>query len=303
MLEIVQAQILSTVNNASSDAYLLSESSMFVYPYRIMLKTCGTTTLLNALPKILEIAKDVAGLDTIDCFFYSRKAFLFPDKQVFPHGNWNNEVEFLDNAFPEASFDTSGYVVGKVNRSCDNWNLYVAIPIAQEIVDTSSVVEEEDVTLEVMMRGLDPEKMKLFWKSHYTEQGIDADILHATGISEIYPDALIDDHVFSPCGYSLNGLVDNHYFTIHVTPESHCSYASFESTVPASEKDGFESVIAKVVEIFKPSTFSTSVFTRSSVGVGGLLRGEKKGSGEYRLRDRITQYLGDWEVLFAHYTK
>lgn len=92
MLNIVQCRVLSTLQNENADAYLLSESSMFVHSYRLTLKTCGTTTLLHAIAKILEIAKEHCQLDKIEAVFYSRKAFLFPEQQSFPHGSWSDEV-------------------------------------------------------------------------------------------------------------------------------------------------------------------------------------------------------------------
>ena len=54
------------------------------------------------------------------------------------------------------------------------------------------------------------------------------------GLSGIYPSSLLDPHIFSPCGYSLNGLVGPHYWTVHVTPQQSCSFASFESDVSHS---------------------------------------------------------------------
>jgi S-adenosylmethionine decarboxylase len=42
--------ILSQCSNKYMDAYLLSESFLFsIYPYMLVLKTCGTTTLLRCI--------------------------------------------------------------------------------------------------------------------------------------------------------------------------------------------------------------------------------------------------------------
>ena len=74
MLDLVNCQVLSIVGSDDVDAYLLSESSMFVWPHKLILKTCGTTTLLSGLPRILEIAALFAGfpksteaIDHSDC--------------------------------------------------------------------------------------------------------------------------------------------------------------------------------------------------------------------------------------------
>ena len=40
--------------------------------------------------------------------------------------------------------------------------------------------------------------------------------------------ATVDDFVFDPCGYSMNGLEGSAFSTIHVTPQQDCSYASLE---------------------------------------------------------------------------
>jgi len=53
MLDMAACSILHHTQNAYFDAYLLSESSCFVFPDRVILKTCGTTTLLLVLPKVL----------------------------------------------------------------------------------------------------------------------------------------------------------------------------------------------------------------------------------------------------------
>ncbi|KAI8927810.1 S-adenosylmethionine decarboxylase [Entophlyctis helioformis] len=379
MLQIVKCQVLSVIKNEYADAFLLSESSMFVYPNRIVLKTCGTTTLLLAIPRILEIAREMCDMAEVQAVFYSRKAFLFPERQAWPHGKWGDEVAFLDNIFPDDQFDTSGYVVGKING--DHWCLYVATPCGMDMdgnpiksLEASSDIpavaaglasghaasaavpasadahgiedDEDDVTLEILMTNLDPEAMKVFWRTEEEKAAADkiqeaaADgaapaapvnkhtlkyrmkspehrVFTQTGISDVYPDSQVDDFVFNPCGYSLNGLLGPYYYTIHVTPEDICSYASFETTVPVKmfkpkvaregveyEYDSFNDVIEKVVQRFKPGRFSTTLFVRHSaankVGQGRthLLDGAIKG---FRRRDRIVHSLGQWDLIFCHF--
>ena len=57
-----------------------AESSLFVYPDKFVLKTCGTTQLLNAVPLLLELAASL-GCQAVRCK-YSRASFLFPEYQV-----------------------------------------------------------------------------------------------------------------------------------------------------------------------------------------------------------------------------
>jgi hypothetical protein len=63
--------IVSARHNAAFDAYVLSESSLFVFPDKLVLKTCGTTKLLAAVAPLLQLA---AGL--------GMASFLFPEQQV-----------------------------------------------------------------------------------------------------------------------------------------------------------------------------------------------------------------------------
>ncbi|KAI8049880.1 S-adenosylmethionine decarboxylase [Syncephalis plumigaleata] len=114
MLDVVRCKVLSTIHSEAVDAYLLSESSMFVYPHKLILKTCGTTTLLKAVSAILRIAARI-GLDRVWRVFYSRKTFMFPERQEYPHSGWDCEAQYLDNLF----VDGSAYLVGKI--SADHW--------------------------------------------------------------------------------------------------------------------------------------------------------------------------------------
>ncbi|KAI9327412.1 adenosylmethionine decarboxylase [Zopfochytrium polystomum] len=374
MLAIVKCQVLNVIRNECCDAYLLSESSMFVYPHRLILKTCGTTTLLHAVPRILEIAQDVALATSHfsgrpDAVFYSRKAFLYPDRQLWPHGRWGDEVAYMDDLFSsDRGYETSGYVVGKVNG--DHWCLYLATPLDDFLLNENGEVDdhdsqdgspgsddefedEGDVTLEIMMQQLDPSVTKLFWRNEEElAEGLETPkvdptvpsragdemggpspfrrgerrILHQTGIAQIYPGSIVDDFLFNPCGYSLNGLMGSNYYTIHVTPEDFCSYASFETTIPVKallrrdlherhHHESVDDVVQKVVDCFRPGKFSVSLFTHRSHRKSADLEvreGRRRGqNGAQFLRaiqgfrhvDHIGHALGDWDLEFAHYVK
>lgn len=300
---------------------------MFVYERRLILKTCGTTTLLRALPRILEIARDYCGFTEIDALFYSRKSFLYPDRQPWPHTRWDNEVNYLDDIFPSERFETGAYVIGKMNG--DHWCLYVCTPVESpfarsgyrgairaaqgqaEIQGLEQKNDDSDVTFEMLMQNMSPSVAQQFWKtdSSLSEkesrakkcQASEPSVYQLTRISEIYPKASVDDYVFDPCGYSLNGLLGEDYFTIHVTPEEQCSYASFETSVSVGKMHSnharrhccnrllddymdecdeeetqvderkeeqyncFIHLMRKVASVFQPKKFSTTLFVRSSL--------------------------------------
>uniref|UniRef100_A0A0N7ZDG2 Uncharacterized protein n=1 Tax=Scylla olivacea TaxID=85551 RepID=A0A0N7ZDG2_SCYOL len=65
IMQEVKCEIISTTSNDELDAYVLSESSMFISARRFILKTCGTTTPLCCLPLLISLAKEYAGYDTV----------------------------------------------------------------------------------------------------------------------------------------------------------------------------------------------------------------------------------------------
>jgi S-adenosylmethionine decarboxylase len=165
----------------------------------------------------------------------------------------------------------------------------------------------DDITLEIMMTHLDRDAMKNFWKK---ESDDDSDtpnrISVQTGIVDIYPGSVIDDFIFDPCGYSMNGMLNQYYWTIHVTPEDHCSYASFETSVSADTKD-FGRVIEKVVGIFKPASFSVTVFTNHAQktiarhDTTSIMRSSPLNTDTYKMKDYIVHGLANWDVSFMHF--
>ena len=419
MLDLVNCKVLSVVESEHVDAYLLSESSMFIFPHKLILKTCGTTTLLCGLPKILEIAALQAhfphtvgdpriGRATAAQpyrVFYSRKNFLFPDRQRGPHRSWRDEVKNLDRLF----LGGSAYMIGKMNG--EHWYLYLtepntiltppATPDRQETktrllelpTDKTEVVSldehDDDETLEILMTDLDPKNARQFYLDHasavaegqhyeqahkarqearaalgvisdtsdepldvFDNRGSESDITSLTfpqelsneghalgtvvskscGLSCIYPksrypDSRIDAYLFTPCGFSANGVIPDstgqnstHYFTVHVTPETHCSYASFETNVPTSQScRESASIIERVVGIFKPGRFTVTLFEANAQlddcdeetnDTKRKAHAKQKDAAKkldavrgYRRVDRIVHDLEGYNLVFKYYEK
>uniref|UniRef100_A0A8C2LQJ8 adenosylmethionine decarboxylase n=1 Tax=Cricetulus griseus TaxID=10029 RepID=A0A8C2LQJ8_CRIGR len=191
LLKDVQCSIISVTKTDKQEAYVLSESSMCVFKRRFILKTCGTTLLLKALVPLLKLARDYSGFDSIQSFFYSRKNFMKPSHQGYPHRNFHEEIEFLNAIFPNGA----SYCMGRMNSEC--WYLYtVDFP-------ESPVINQPDQTLEIRMSELDPAVMDQF----YMKDGVTAkDVTHESGIRDLLPGSVIYATLFNPCGYSMNGM-------------------------------------------------------------------------------------------------
>jgi len=306
MLDLVHCTILHKTANVHFDAYVLSESSLFVYPNKIILKTCGTTTLLRAVPFILEMAKEHCGFTVIGDVFYSRKNFFYDFKQKEPHGSFQDEVDFLDKIF-----DGSAYILGKKNA--DHWYLYLTDK--GEFHDNSakytasplprlrsgfkkSVVP--DFTLEVLMTELDRDVMKQFYK---TKSFISVEhVTKSSGIESLIPGAIIDAHMFDPCGYSMNGLLDDGYCTIHITPQPKYSYVSFETNIHCD----YPELLGRVLKVFRPHNFTITLFA-------GNLAHDKvteilislftcDGLKNYVRRTKIRyEFENNYELAYGHY--
>ncbi|KAH9828352.1 Adenosylmethionine decarboxylase [Teratosphaeria destructans] len=424
MLDLVHCKVLSVVESRNVDAYLLSESSMFVFPHKLVLKTCGTTTLLCGLPRLLEIAALEAGFPHVKAdlpegigaaatphrIFYSRKNFLYPDQQQGPHRSWRDEVRYLDKMF----LGGSAYMIGKMNG--EHWYLYITGPGTQ-ITPPSTPAETKtqhlplprgpadgeadtgDETLEILMTDLEETNARQFYLDDASEiakdnarrahearknaiehlgvisernesdqsisgntlvdgqkeddatfdvfgqtsaehSGYNSDnddplsfsqelsteghtlgtvVTEACGLADVYPtskypDARIDSYLFTPCGYSANGVVpmpgdaeSTHYWTVHVTPEPQCSYASFETNVPtrAGGRDTVD-VVQQVVGIFKPGRFSVTLFEAAKDDDDKTMAKKDKRMDHikgYRRVDRIVHDLDGYELVFRYFER
>lgn len=264
------------------DAYVLSESSLFVYPTKVVLKTCGTTKLLKAIPMFIEEAAKL-GMKPRRAK-YTRSTFMWPDEQPL-EGDFDREVDFLETHFGALGDGGNAFVLGSKTKGVQ-WHVYLAddnsggasldgnnsegsecstgglethVPAGVHRANQP----DPTVSLEVCMTHLDRTHSKHFFRDDTYESC--QQTTKACGISDLFPKFDIDPYVFEPCGYSMNGLSGAEYSTIHITPEDGFSYCSVErSNIPVSMADP-EDYLRRVASTFKPGKFSFAVSTDAAL--------------------------------------
>eukprot|EP01120_Amphizonella_sp_Union-15-10_P005511 TRINITY_DN1636_c0_g1_i1.p1 TRINITY_DN1636_c0_g1~~TRINITY_DN1636_c0_g1_i1.p1 ORF type:complete len:334 (-),score=34.01 TRINITY_DN1636_c0_g1_i1:93-1094(-) len=292
MLSVIKCTIISEMHNEYLNSYVLSESSLFVYPTKLIIKTCGTTRTLLCLDYLLSISRSCSL--NVDFVSFSRKNFRNPELQHYPHTSFDQEIDYLNQYF-----DGEGYILG--STSSDHWNLYIYDPNKRQSRLSGRESSEVDGTLEVMMTDLDPEAMKQFYRDSDNLKP-DKEVTKNTGIMDILPGAITDEFMFTPCGYSVNGLLDQSYFTIHVTPEPHCSFVSFETNahVPSYEK-----LVNYVIDIFKPGNFQVALFIdrESCAGPSSMVCSPGRGLEGFRMKRKSYYEFDSYDVTVCNYSK
>jgi len=143
--------------------------------------------------------------------------------------------------------------------SSDHWFVFVA----DQTVRAQALEVDTDRVLNIMMFDIDENVSKVFCYDQYERnlegetkdeetKRISREQTVVSGINALCPGADIDPSAFEPCGYSMNAILFRSYTTIHITPESGSSYASFET----NQKVGsYKSLISNVIRTFRPKRF------------------------------------------------
>lgn len=246
-------QVLSQKRTAEFDSYLLSESSLLVYPTKVILKTCGRTDPLACIPRITSLAKCVGLEPEWSC--YSRKNFLAPKRQPEAYQNHLSEIEACEGVCATGD----AYILGAVTG--DHWFMYNSSYI---YVDSS---KRKDFTVDIMMYELHEDVRRAFYTEEQEGSQKGAEQMRInSGLADVFRElGMVDDYCFSPCGYSANVHVGDAYCITHVTPEEQCSFASFETNfgraLPAEEcAQALNELSKKVLRIFRPSKFTMTLF-------------------------------------------
>lgn len=248
VLDLARCTIVSELSNKDFDSYVLSESSLFIYSQKIVIKTCGTTMLLLTIPRILELAEELCM--PLAAVKYSRGMFIFPGAQPAPHRSFSEEVDVLNRYFGHLKSGGNAYVIGDPAKPGQKWHIYYA----------TEQPEQPMVTLEMCMTGLDKKKASVFFKTQADSHVSCAkEMTKLSGISDIIPEMEVCDFDFEPCGYSMNAINGSAVSTIHVTPEDGFSYASYEVMGMDASALAYGDIVKRVLRCFGPSEFSAAV--------------------------------------------
>ncbi|MBT8495365.1 MAG: adenosylmethionine decarboxylase [Deltaproteobacteria bacterium] len=266
VVEAANADVLSIIRTAELEAYLLSESSLFVYDDHITMITCGQTTLVEAVLLLIE----EVGRDNVALLIYERKNEHFPERQP---SSFFDDASRLAQLIPGAALQFG---------SEHDHRIFVFHSTRAHRPDPN------DTTLEILMHGIDGERAARFCSGR---QGR-GDVASRYGLDQLLPGFEIDEHSFEPAGYSLNAVKEREYYTIHVTPEELGSYVSFE-TNHDFRRDPV-ALVGRIVDCFGPESFDVFSFCPSGGDHAVALPG-------YHLRKHVTDHLSGYDVTFQHF--
>jgi len=228
MVDACGATILSSIHNEVCDAYLLSESSLFVWSDQFLLITCGQTKLVESILYFLE-RFDV---QQVAQMLFQRKNELHSELQ---HSNFAQDVYRLQSR-------VDGVQVAFGDMSSHHTEMFY--------LEHGSTRSANNRTYELLMYGIDEESSAYFTRTSLTAN----DIRQRLRLTEYLAGWLMDDFVFDPCGYSMNAIKGDRYCTIHLTPQEGSSYVSVETNV------SLDAIIAMSLAVFNPETFDVVLY-------------------------------------------
>merc|ERR1712060_912872 len=253
VVEAVDAEVLSVMRSDHVDAYLLSESSLFVFKDRICLKTCGTTRIFNAVKVIVaHLSEEIPGIN-LTRVTYSRPTYRFPDRQLKGYGKgFEKEVELLKAVTEKAtsrSWESIILTTGigiRFHTSTLSLSGKAEKPMVLEGRAESEEYSQKNINMDLALFNLDQSKLKYFFgqQVHVLENSCMRGFLPPDS-----PALQIDDYNFEPCGYSLNAIDGEYYWCIHITPEPRYSYLSFETNHPSASE-----MYKKLKDFYSPET-------------------------------------------------
>lgn len=271
------AVVLSHTEEATFDAYVLSESSLFVYDGCVVLITCGQTRPFQAVAGMLELACSCNMV--LASLRYTHRDFAFPQLQAPEHQTQCSERDALTRMFPDGAYS----VLGALQKHQLHAFTCARLPHIDRPL------------LAIYMDGIPEHACARYRQSSRAASG--ADMARDAGVDACLAayGRSIDAHAFSPCGLSVNGAMreGGGHWTLHVTPEHASSYVSFEAVAGVCLH---QSLVQALLGLFQPAA--------ACVATSGVLAPHTVEVPDYTNTGvECGVLLGDQPVSLRNYTR
>lgn len=233
LLHQADTLILSKIENSYLTAYLLSESSLFIWHNKILLITCGNTHLVKAAQ---YFQREIPKNKIISLLFHRHQA-IQPNLQK---SNFDQDTLLLSTDQQGVTQHWRGEYQGDL--------FYFAHQ--EQPADYKQILMCHHLTGELAQK---------------TQSGLVSTAMMEMhlAINRFFENLIIDHFTFDPKGYSLNAICANDYLTIHLTPEKLSSYLSLETSFNnASSK----ALIAHILRLFQPQQSHLMCFNSTQQG-------------------------------------
>lgn len=232
MLHQAGAFILSQIDNADCKAYLLSESSLFIWHDKLLLITCGNTHLVKAAQ---YFQKKVLKENILSLLFHRHQ----PIQPHLQQSNFTQDSKLLSTDLAGNTRHWRGSYQGDlfyfINEHC----------------------RQQQTNKQILMcHGLHGQFAEKLQSGCASKEEIQETI----SLQRFFPQLQVDQFVFKPKGYSLNAIYGNEYVTIHLTPEKYSAYISVETSYMNKNAEDF---IHHLHTIFQPTQSNLMRFTES----------------------------------------
>ena len=266
LVQCCNAKILSTIENKDCKAFLLSESSLFVWHDRLLIITCGNTRLVHSVEYFIQ----QVGMSKIQQITYQRKNEYFAHAQLSSFGD---DIALLGQ-----------YVKGQSFRfgELDGHHNYIFNQ------DTHFKLNQEDKSYELIAYQICQKA-----SDKLTTLGLAAnEIREFLQLDRLLAGYILDDFVFEPFGYSINAIKGMHYLSIHITPQASSSYVSIQANINliALAPDFLRILAPKSIDLLSVNETDFSELTRQYL------------PQEYISKSLFQQHLSNNDLVsFANY--
>lgn len=223
MVACAKAEIRSRISNEHCDAYVLSESSLFVWDDKLLMLTCGNSSLVEAVLFFIHRL----GPASLQRLSYHRKNEFFPQQQS---STFEQDVTKLQLALP-----------GTACRLGDTDNHHHHLFHYQAATEAPRLTQPSNVLMMYHIRG----DIADFLRSE--GQSIQQ-IRRRLELPQLLTDFELDDWLFEPYGYSMNAIDEQLYVTLHITPQPQSSYVSIDTNLDTSHP-----LFERLRQLLKPS--------------------------------------------------